>query len=260
MTSGVFGAAYAGAYDALYADKDYAAETEMLARILDTHAGIRRGRILDLGCGTGSHVIPLAERGFECVGVDVSEAMVARAKEKTARSKAASSIRIMQGDIRNVDAGAGFDAAIMMFAVLGYQPTNRDVLEALRTARRHLKTGGVLVFDVWHAPAVLSVGPSPRIKTARDGDTRIMRWTQSTLNVMENRCRVDFHTLQLRGEKVEQESNESHEMRYFSLPELELFLELAGFGSIVFRSFDRPDAAPSADDWNVIAIATAEGR
>ena len=67
--------------------------------------------------------------------------------------------------------GGKFDAALMMFAVLGYQVENDDVLAALRTARRHLEPGGLFIFDVWYGPAVLHQRPSERVKIipGRDG-------------------------------------------------------------------------------------------
>ena len=55
----------------------------------------------------------------------------------------------------------------MMFAVLGYQHTNADVLDALATARAHLDVGGLFAFDVWYGPAVLSERPSERVKVDR---------------------------------------------------------------------------------------------
>jgi hypothetical protein len=51
----------------------------------------------------------------------------------------------------------------MMFAVLGYQGENDDVLAALKTAHRHARPGGLFLFDVWYGPAVLHERPSQRV-------------------------------------------------------------------------------------------------
>jgi hypothetical protein len=53
-----------------------------------------------------------------------------------------------QADIRTADIERTFDAVLMMFAVLGYQLANADVLSALSTARRHLPSGRIFIFDV----------------------------------------------------------------------------------------------------------------
>lgn len=64
----LFGSDYANCYDALYAEKDYEAECDLIERVLRAHGDGKIGTILDLGCGTGNHALPLAERGFEVVG------------------------------------------------------------------------------------------------------------------------------------------------------------------------------------------------
>jgi len=68
----VFGSEYAGAYDAIYGDKDYAAECDLVERIFKTYGYGVVQSVMDLGCGTGGHALPLAERGYEVSGIDRS--------------------------------------------------------------------------------------------------------------------------------------------------------------------------------------------
>jgi SAM-dependent methyltransferase len=65
-----------------------------------------------------------------------------------------------------------FDAVVALFHVISYQT---DFAVALDTAARHLKTGGLFLFDVWHGPAVLFQRPSAREKIAIDGSRRVVR-------------------------------------------------------------------------------------
>ena len=86
--------------------------------------------VLDLGCGTGAHAIRLAQRGYEVTGVDLSESMLAVARERAAATGAdgSSSSTATSGPSGS---GATFDAAICMFAVLGYQtPTQMSLLRS----------------------------------------------------------------------------------------------------------------------------------
>lgn len=133
----VFGPTYAHTYDLLYQDRDYAAECDLLERVFQQYASQRVKTILDLGCGTGNHALLLAARGYSVVGVDRSEDMLGIARSKAKRQRL--SIAFHQGDVRQVDLGQTFDAVLMMFAVLGYQTENADVLAALRAARPHLR-------------------------------------------------------------------------------------------------------------------------
>ena len=93
---------YAAAYDLLYADKDYDAECDLLERELQPSAAPVR-TILDLGCGTGAHAVRLAQRGYEVVGVDLSEGMLAAARDRAQRK--GSWPRAAAGDIRTIRLG-----------------------------------------------------------------------------------------------------------------------------------------------------------
>jgi len=51
-----------------------------------------------------------------------------------------------------------------MFAVMGYQIANEDIMSAFKTASKHLEKNGLFIFDAWFGPAVLSQKPSERFK------------------------------------------------------------------------------------------------
>src|SRR5262249_51990165 len=125
VTMGVFGADYAAAYDTLYEDKDYLAECDLIERVFELYGVGRVRSVLDLGCGTGGHSGPLAERGYEVTGVDRSPHMLERARVRTAAA------RFELGEIGSLDLATTFDAVLMMFAVLSYQVGNADVQAAL---------------------------------------------------------------------------------------------------------------------------------
>lgn len=237
----VFGPGYAAAYDTVYGPKDYAAECDLLERLFrDYGTGVRR--VLDLGCGTGSHAALLAGRGYEVVGVDRSEEMLARAAAKAPEA------RFVRGDLRSVELGETFDAALLMFAVLGYQLENEEVLAALATAQRHLEPGGLLLFDVWYGPAVLTQRPERR--TSRLGD--LVRTSSGELDTARDCCRVRIR-LELDDGAVE--ADETHEVRYFFQPELRLLLGLSGFELLRVGAFPAFDRDPDETTWNVLVAA-----
>ena len=136
---------YANYYDTLYREKDYEKDCDFLEQILEELSSEPISRILDLGCGTGGHALPLARRGYDVTGVDRSEQMLAIARAKAVQANL--SVEFRQGDIRNLELGQTFDAVISMFAVMSYQTTNDDIMSAFHTAKRHLEPGGLFVFD-----------------------------------------------------------------------------------------------------------------
>jgi len=255
--TGVFGSEYSNAYDHLYSDKDYNQECELVDRLLRTYGDNSVQKLLDLGCGTGNHALPLAQRGYQVVGVDRSNDMLDSARKKAASQSMSGSVKYQQGDIRNFPLDEVFDASLMMFAVLGYQLENRDVLAALRSARQHMRSGAILIFDVWYGPAVLKQGPSDRMKTIRTEKGRILRLASGQLDVQHHLCEVSYHLWRLEGKSLTGEAEEKHLMRFFFPLELNLFLECSGFVPVRLGAFPDFDRNPDETTWNVLCVARA---
>lgn len=252
MTQTVFGPHYAAAYDELYQDKDYLAECDLIERVFQEYAQGAVRSVLDLGCGTGGHAAPLAERGYTVVGVDRSPGMLARA---AARGSAA---RFETGDITSVQLDEAFEATLMMFAVLGYQVCNADVQAALATARRHLSPTGLLFADVWYGPAVMAERPSERVKvTGASGGSQVIRVASGELDSRRNVCTVRYRLWHLDRGRLTAETREQHSMRYFFAPELELFLNATGFELLRLGAFPNIEDEPSEHTWNVAFVARA---
>jgi len=251
----VFCKGYADAYDLLYTDKDYEAECDMIEGVFRRYGDGAIKTILDLGCGTGNHSIPLAKRGYEVTGVDISPDMLAHAEKKSNSIFSSQPQPVfIQGDVRTVDLSRQFDAVLMMFAVLGYQTTNDDALAALHTVRRHLKRGGLFVCDVWYGPAVLTIRPSERVKVIPTAEGKIIRATSGNLDTFRHICEVQYHVLQINGKQVLSESEEKHTMRYFFPQELCFFLSQVNLETLGLFDFKEMGRAPTDQDWNVICI------
>lgn len=252
-----FGSIYSDAYDLLYRDKDYKSECDLIERLFQRYAQAKVSTVLDLGCGTGNHVFGMSERGYSVTGVDRSEGMLAIAQQRLSTVQRSESIRFQPGDIRNVDLGEQFDAALIMFAVLGYQTTNADVISALKTARRHLKSGALLIFDVWYGPAVLRERPGDRFKIIPTEEGRILRVASGQLDVSRHSCDVRFHLWRMSKDRLIAETEETHRMRYFFPLELDLFLSNSGFSLVRIGAFPDFDKDPDESTWNVTTVARA---
>jgi SAM-dependent methyltransferase len=247
-----FGSGYATSYDLLYADKDYAAECDLIERLIRDHGLKPTHTVLDLGCGTGNHSMPLAERGYEVTGVDRSDEMLHQL-----RSKARKGGTFRTGDIRTVDLSMKFDCALMMFAVLGYQLENTDLIAALENARRHLHSGGILIFDVWYGPAVLHLRPSERAKVIPTDGGQIVRFACGTLDVPRQVCRINYQVWRIHNDRVVARVEESHQMRYFFPMEIALLLKSTGFIVRHVGAFPDVDLEPDENTWNIVVVAKA---
>jgi SAM-dependent methyltransferase len=243
---------YSGYYDLVYKDKEYSKEIDFIKHI----GNIRTGSlILDLGCGTGGHAIPLAQQGYSVTGVDISDGMLKQAVEKA--KKAALKIDFRLGDIRTFRIKKSFDMVISMFAVMGYQITNDDVVHSFQTARDHLQVGGLFIFDAWYGPAVLNLRPETRVTDYPIGSDRVIRMAQPEMDILGNLVKVHYTILKLAGDKVLDETAETHTMRYFFVPEVALFAQNNGFKVIKVCPFMDPDRIPNELDWNVTWVLEA---
>jgi SAM-dependent methyltransferase len=251
----VFGATYANQYDELVGDKNYRQECDLIEQVFERFGNGKIQALVDFGCGTGSHSIPLAQRGYQVTGVDVSADMlnVARLKSKDVGAH----VTWLEGDVRNVEAGGPFDAGLFMFAVLCYQPSNEDIMATLHNARRHIRPGGLLAFDVWYGPAVLSMKPSDRVKIVPFDEGKVIRVVNSQLDSRHHLCTVRYHVWRIIGNRVEAESEESHIVRYFFPMELELMLSQSGFQLTSLTSFPTLNEPADETTWNVLGVARA---
>jgi SAM-dependent methyltransferase len=253
----LFGCEYADAYDTLYKDKDYVEESQLIDHLLQVYGNGPIRTVLDLGCGTGNHALPLAQRGYQVVGIDRSAGMLESARKKALSWQIDGKANFYQDDICSFQVAQSFDASLMMFAVLGYQLENRDVLAALRTARKHLRPEGLLIFDVWYGPAVLRQGPSERVKVIPTDRGQILRVASGELDIGRHLCKVSYRLWNIEGDRPVRQTEETHLMRYFFPLELDLFLECSGFIPIRLGAFPEFDRRPDTTTWNVLGLARA---
>lgn len=245
---------YARYYNLFYKDKDYLAETEYIIELLKLH-GKDVNTILDLGCGTGQHALHLAQRGYRVTGIDRSEEMLCIAQKTIEPWHGKNdALSFFCSDIRDLRLGKTFDAVVSLFHVVSYQPTNGDLINAMTTARVHLKTGGVFIFDFWYGPGVLSEPPKTRVRRYREEEVEVTRISEPVLFHNNNLVEVHYQLLvKERDGQIIDEIEETHRMRYLFAPELELILEQAGFKVLGLYGYMTTNE-PKLDSWNACMI------
>jgi ubiquinone/menaquinone biosynthesis C-methylase UbiE len=120
------------------------------------------GRLIDLGCGTGRMLVHFARRGFACLGVDLSDAMLAAAREKAEREGL--SIELLKANLVELDGlpAGGFDYAACLFSTLGMIRGADNRRTFLGRVRRIVKPGGVFVLHAHNARYRLGRGLGKR--------------------------------------------------------------------------------------------------
>lgn len=218
---------YAYYYNACYKEKDYHFEAELVSNLLQKY-GTDVKQVINFGCGTGRHDIELARLGYQCTGIDMSNAMIEIAKKNTIDGKNRPVFEV--ADIRNFKTNEEYDAVISLFHVMSYQVSNEDIKAAIKAARGAIKQGGIFLFDVWYGSGVLSDKPAVRVKKIEDEENQILRVARPIMCEKKNLVQVCYDVLVINKQtSVTKEIHETHNMRYFFRPELELLLELNGF-------------------------------
>jgi SAM-dependent methyltransferase len=97
-------------------------DVDFICDVLDLHEG---AKVLDLFCGTGRHSLELARRGYLSTGIELNPGYLELGKQSS--KGIANAPKFIQGDVRYVDFGEGYDAVIVMFQSFGYFSDREDI-------------------------------------------------------------------------------------------------------------------------------------
>ena len=241
----------AQAYDLIYQEKDYQQESLFVDRIIKKYnKGAKK--LLDAGCGSGNHSLIFKKMGYQVTGFDLSKSMIGIAQSKI------KDIKFFQGDLRDFKVKEKFDVCVSMFAVIGYLTKNSDILKTFINIRKHLKPGGLFVFDVWNGLGVLTNPPEKREKIFQNDSLKVLRKAVPDLIAQDHICQVNYDFLitdKITGQ--EHEAKEKHTVRFYFPQEIKLMLEISGFEVIkICKAFDLSKPA-NQEAWHMSVIAKA---
>jgi SAM-dependent methyltransferase len=195
------------------------------------------GPILELGCGTGRILLPIARDGIECVGLDSSPAML----DVLRRKQPPANLRLVGARMETFDLGsARFRLITCPFRAFSHLLDVDAQLGALARIRQHLAPGGVFAFDVFDPkPESLSrLEEAEQLSISfQDGGREIQRW--DTVRRDRSRQIVSIHC-RFSGGPPELSGSAELALRWFHRFELEHLLVRSGFSALTFfRDFER---------------------
>ncbi len=206
-----------GAYWTEIADaRNTEKEVEFIAKATKT-----LGLVLDLCCGTGRHSILLAKKGWNIVGLDISTNLLRTAKERMAKSDV--HFPLVRGEMRHLPfKSATFATVINMFTSFGYLPSEKEDLKSLKEVARTLRLDGSFLIDIVNREHLLQVFqekdwgefPSFYMLETRTLDAERSRLYSQWILIDKNSGRAGTF---------------DHNLRLYSLPQLQKMLEEAGF-------------------------------
>ena len=137
---------------------------------------------------------------------------------------------------------------------MSYQITNKSLDAVFKTAYDHLNRSGIFLFDVWYAPAVIHLMPNIRVKKISNGSNTITRIAEPEMILNKNQVNVKytFYDMNNSSEKL-RVTEETHQMRFFSVPEIEYVANRIGFQVLNVEEF-LTSKKPSLETWGVCFI------
>lgn len=241
---------YASVYDLIYSDKAYDLETTFVVNQLRKHYH-SGSSLLDIGCGTGKHLIQFLNMGMDAYGIDSSPEMIAIARKKYPEFE--SHFRVSED--RNSFSAKSFDYVVSLFHVLSYQVSEKDVKLYFSSIGRHMHDRSVGLFDYWYSPAVRKNGTRQTKKEFVVNSEKIIRTATpepandpSVINVqlMIECCDSDGKMLDT--------FEELHPMRHFDQKEIESFCKEAGLVVVHHGAWAHDSKAPDEDNWGAFCI------
>ena len=233
---------YLRVYQPLEAPEKVRREVDFIVKALNLPAG---AKVLDLCCGQGRHSLELARRGFQVVGVDLSEALLYAAR-KRAESEGLN-VTFLQCDMREIDFKDEFDAVINMFTSFGYLESEAEDEKVLGKVAQALKSGGKFLLDVVNRDRLVRDFQGREWHAADEG------WLvleERTFDHLSGRMETRWICVARDGVRYERLSS----VRLYTASELRTMLERAGLE--VTNLFGDYDGSPySWDSQRLIVVA-----
>jgi SAM-dependent methyltransferase len=221
------------------------------------------GSDLEVGCGTGRILLPIARSGLPIEGLDASPQMLERCRVKLEAETDAvrSRVSLHQGDATSFDLGRQFDLVIAPFRVVQHLTTFDEQLGFLNSVARHLAPGGRLAFDVFNPnfSALTSADGVEREDTPetklpdgrsfrRAGRVARVRWIDQVSEI-----ELIYYISSEPGGSAERRV-QSFDMRWFLRAELVHLLARAGFRvRSIYGDFDRSPLTDTSPEQIVCA-------
>ena len=210
-------------------------------------------RILDIGCGTGRHTLELTKRGYQVVGIDLSDSMLARAREKSA--ELGIPIDVRKADARDLSFANEFDLVIMLcegaFPLMESDTMN---FEILKNASKALSAGGKFIFTTLNALFPLYHSKQDFIESQKDGTKPDI--SKNTFDLLTFRDRT---TLTIQDDSGRQRTLHCDE-RYYAPSEITWMLTTLGFKTIEILGVEtgcfKRDRKLTSGDFEMLVIAS----
>lgn len=219
-------------YDAIVYGKDEAyAEAEELDFIIKNLHPDNTKKILDLGCGVGKFLVPLASMKYEVTGVDISKAVLHECRIRLKKQNLNACLINQTAD--EIDFSSQFDAVICLDSVICYLKSPEKIIKALKNVRKALKPGGKFFIENRNLISDLDFYGEPNVETIQTETLKITYTGKNRYDKNTSLYYIDINAdVERNGKNFSLVHTES--LRFIYPDEMINFLKIAGFDIIKF--------------------------
>ncbi|MBS1384836.1 class I SAM-dependent DNA methyltransferase [Lawsonibacter sp.] len=241
----------AGCYDQFTRDVDYVRWADYLERHF-ARSALPIHTVLDLACGTGSLTLELARRGYEMIGVDQSEEMLAQAAEKCRQASEIPPLFLHQS-MDKLDLYGTIDACVCCLDSVNYVTSPQKLERAFQRVHTFLMPGGLFVFDVNTPDKLRALDGQVFLDESADA---YCVW-RADYSARRRVCTYGMDLFTLEPDGRWSRAEELHEEYAYEPDELEALLIRAGFSRIK-QYGERKLRAPKAGEGRIFFAARKE--
>jgi SAM-dependent methyltransferase len=190
--------------------------------------------LLELACGSGRLLAPLAREGYQLTGVDTSATMLNLAQHALEQAKVATQCTLVQENMCTLSLGQKFRLAFIALGSFGHVCTRREQRQTLAVVRDHLTPGGKFILDISNADVRYMEQLSGQVlhqgTWKRDDGALLSHFVSPASSLTRHMLELThFYEEHQQGEAVRRTVTTTH-LYLFERTEVELLLEEAGFG------------------------------
>lgn len=243
--------ALAAVYDRLNGEVDYAAIADLYEKVF-AHYRVTPQLVLDLGCGTGSMTLELADRGYDMIGVDASAEMLSRAYERMWK-RGGSGVLFLEQDMRSFELYGTVGAVVSTLDCVNYLTEDGDINRCFALVHNYLDPDGIFIFDV-NTPYKFKHVYGDNAYILEEDDGAVFCGWQNDFDEESGLCRFLLSVFKEEKDGRYVREDEEQTERCYSREALTAALERAGFEEIAFFA-DATLSEPSrtAERWYVAA-------
>jgi SAM-dependent methyltransferase len=225
-------------YDLIFQGKDYIAESKFIKGAIKKRKVYAKS-ILDIGCGTGSHLNLLID-DFEILsGIDLNSEIIKEAKKKSPK------IYYQVAGMLDFKLSQKFDVIVCLYSVFNYNLTVKDAKNTLKNIKNHLNTRGLVIFALY---SPRNIKKETSLHTGKNSNVEVVKINMHSVDPKTHIQVSDFVVLIKDKNGVDFCTEKGHKYRIYEIDEFTKMLRKVGFTNIdVFDGFSNKRASDETE-------------